>query len=648
MVVAGCDQPTTTVEDASLVVALTGAAQTSESGGSTTVTVALSRAPLAAVTVPVAVDDSGEGRVSPASLTFTPDNWNAPQTVTVMGVDDLEADGAQVFHVAVGPSASDDYDFQGLSAAPVELSNVDDESPGIIVGLPSGHTSETGTEARLSVSLASRPVADVVLALGVDDSTEGAVVGGSLTFTSANWNVPQTVTVAGVNDDVVDGPVEFHAVVGPASSDDPSYEGLAAVMAELVNDDDDSPALLTEIVGASYVRESGTTASIAVRLATTPTADVVIPVLSSDVGEGAVDVSLLTFTASNWADAQFVTVTGIDDFDIDGDQPFDVTFGPVDSTDAVYAALAPVAVGLENLDDDSPRIDLELTGGTTEAGGTATLRVSLGSSPTANVSVTLASSDPSEGSIASPTVVFTSANWSEPQEVTVTGVDDVYRDGAVSYEVAISAVTSADSGYAGLVGGSVMVSNADDDGAFYIRTTYQEGGSYFYVSHSWYHTMMTTLGDTGGGLMPTDQQWVFVPGLADPTDPSLVSIQPLGPVTGCEGTGGCYWRIDSAYPNRYPTCGEGSNRGYALCWVGESDRNHLGWVDAYTDSATYRSDATFRLETALNGDISLVSLEWYGESGRYVRHAAYQIFASTNDLSTTQRLDASFALEPVE
>ena len=67
--------------------------RTTERGGQAMFTVALLSAPTAPVMVALASEPAGEGSPSPASLTFTPVNWNAPQTVTVTGVDDLVADG---------------------------------------------------------------------------------------------------------------------------------------------------------------------------------------------------------------------------------------------------------------------------------------------------------------------------------------------------------------------------------------------------------------------------------------------------------------------------------------------------------------------------------------------------------------------------
>ena len=48
--------------------------------------------------------------------------------------------------------------------------------------------------------------------LSSSDTTEGTVGPASLTFTTANWNMAQTVTVTGVDDAVVDGDVAYTIV----------------------------------------------------------------------------------------------------------------------------------------------------------------------------------------------------------------------------------------------------------------------------------------------------------------------------------------------------------------------------------------------------------------------------------------------------
>ena len=57
-------------------------------------------------------------------------------------------------------------------------------------------------------------------------STEGAVSPASLTFTPANWNTPQTVTITGVNDFLDDGDIAYSIVTAAATSADSTYAGL--------------------------------------------------------------------------------------------------------------------------------------------------------------------------------------------------------------------------------------------------------------------------------------------------------------------------------------------------------------------------------------------------------------------------------------
>ena len=59
-----------------------------DEGESGTYTVALASQPAADVTVAIGQRPSGRATVSPASLTFTADNWNTPQTVTITSAED--------------------------------------------------------------------------------------------------------------------------------------------------------------------------------------------------------------------------------------------------------------------------------------------------------------------------------------------------------------------------------------------------------------------------------------------------------------------------------------------------------------------------------------------------------------------------------
>jgi hypothetical protein len=87
-------------------------------------------------------------------------------------------------------------------------------------------------------------------------------------------------------------------------------------------------------------------------------------------------------------------------------------------------------VKLTNTDNDSPGIMVNaLDTLSHENGATARVSYVLSSEPTADVVLTLESSDPGEGAAAPATLTFTPENWAAPQDVFVTGQDDALEDG---------------------------------------------------------------------------------------------------------------------------------------------------------------------------------------------------------------------------
>jgi len=123
----------------------------------------------------------------------------------VTGVDDAVVDGTVSYTIVTGAASGGDY--AGLDADDVSVSNTDNDVVGITVTPTSGlSTSEAGAGSdSFTIRLNSEPTGDVSIGLSSSDTTEGTISTASLTFTAGNWNVPQTVTVTGVNDDVDDG-----------------------------------------------------------------------------------------------------------------------------------------------------------------------------------------------------------------------------------------------------------------------------------------------------------------------------------------------------------------------------------------------------------------------------------------------------------
>lgn len=98
--------------------------------------------------------------------------------------------------------------------------------PGVTVGDVQGNTATVNAAAVFDVYLESQPSADVIIPLSSSNEAEGLVEQSQLTFTSGNWNQPQTVIVRGANESVVDGVQDYTIVLGAIQSDDTDYSGL--------------------------------------------------------------------------------------------------------------------------------------------------------------------------------------------------------------------------------------------------------------------------------------------------------------------------------------------------------------------------------------------------------------------------------------
>lgn len=98
--------------------------------------------------------------------------------------------------------------------------------------------------------------------------------------------------------------------------------------------------------------EAGGQATFTVVLNSIPNADVTIGLSSSNANEGTISPSSLTFTPANALTAQTVTLTGVNDCNMDGDISYTILTDPAVSTDSEYNGLDASDVSAINEDDD--------------------------------------------------------------------------------------------------------------------------------------------------------------------------------------------------------------------------------------------------------------------------------------------------------
>ncbi len=350
----------TDIDATGFIITPTTGLSTTEAGGTATFTVALRSKPTANVTIGVASADTPEVSAAPGSITFTPTDWSA-RTVTVTGHDDLVADGDRAVAILLIPdAATTDDGYRNLTPPVVNLVNRDDDNAGLTVtptlvgGNPALITRESGTTAQFTVVLGSQPTSDVTIPLSASPADEVSLSASALTFTTADWSTPQTVTVTGIDDGIADGDQTVTIVTGLAISSDATYNGRDPANVTDVNQDDDTAGVTVALVsvpsgGRLQTSEAGAFARFSVVLTCQPAATVTIPLSSTDTAQGTPSSSSLEFTPDNWDEPQTVTVTGKADGALEADVDYALALAGCSSSDTAYNANFAQNVLLTNL-----------------------------------------------------------------------------------------------------------------------------------------------------------------------------------------------------------------------------------------------------------------------------------------------------------
>nr|AFI78505.1 serine proteinase precursor protein [uncultured bacterium ws156A7] len=163
-------------------------------------------------------------------LTFLP--GETLRTIVVPTIDDTTIESVETFvlnlsNPSEGASLTDD---QGVGTI------LDDDQHRVLVTPSSGLvTAEYGVTAEFDVVLGRAPVANVTIDLSSSIPSEALISTASsgspaanlsMTFAPQDWDVPQKVTVTGIDDGVDDGDTPYTIVLSAATSSDPDYAGV--------------------------------------------------------------------------------------------------------------------------------------------------------------------------------------------------------------------------------------------------------------------------------------------------------------------------------------------------------------------------------------------------------------------------------------
>ncbi len=452
------------------VSAVTG--PTAEPSTAVTYDVSLSIAPSADVTILLQNSDLTEGALSTTSLVFTPGDW-ATKTVTVTGVNDDIDDGDIPYQIIMAAAVSSDANYDDQAFPVIAMTNLDDDIAGVTVTPNTGgSTTELLGTVGFTVRLDSEPTADVTIGLVSTDTSEGTIDISSLVFTPLDWATPQALVVTGVDDVIIDTATAYSIDITVTASADPLYAAYDPTDVSLTNIDNEVAGLTVSTIYGSTTSEYGGFLPITLKLTSMPTAAVTFTIESDDISEGAVSpyffggAATITIQPDKWDSGASVLLVGRDDFITDGDIPYNIVTSAFSSSDSDYNLLDPADIAMTNMDNESYTVDVSPVTGlvTTESGGTATFRVTLGSTPTADVVINFSSSDPAEG-VVSPSSITFPANVAPKASgftVTVTGLDDKETDGHQDYTIQTTLISS-DGNYSGVDPADVTVTNQDNN-----------------------------------------------------------------------------------------------------------------------------------------------------------------------------------------
>ncbi len=474
-----------------------GNTNVAEGGATDAYKVDLAFQPVHGKTVTVTLTTDGVATVSPTTLTFSHDNWHDDQTVTVTAYDDAVVEPSPHDGVITHTLASGDASFNGRVAY-LTAHVTDNDTAGVTVSPVAISATEGGAGGSYTVVLTSQPTADVTVYVHADDQVTadptsvsfggagGDTLGEPVVFTSADWNDPQTITVTAVDDSVAEDDHEG-TITHEAASDDPNYDELAIddVTVDITDNDTAGVTVSPATISAT---EDGAGGSYTVVLTSQPAAEVTVYVYADDqVTADPTSVSFggaggdalgepVVFTSADWDDPQTITVTAVDDSVAEGDHEGTITHEAA-SDDPSYDELAISDVTVDITDNDTAGVTASpATISATEGGAGGSYTVVLTSQPTAEVTVYVyaddqVTADPTSvsfggagGDTPGEPVVFTSADWNDPQTITVTAVDDSVAEGdhvgTITHEAA-----SDDPNYDELAIDDVTVDITDNDTA---------------------------------------------------------------------------------------------------------------------------------------------------------------------------------------
>ena len=337
------------------------------------------------------------------TLTFTPSNYSTPQTVYVAAVDDSQREGVHsttMQHTATSTDAV--YNNPALPPVSVTINDNEGSSGSVIIEQSDGITivAENSITDTYTVKLGNAPSAPVTIT--ANGNAHLSLSPTKLTFTNTNWNTPQTVTAAAIDDSYAGELVHLGFIGHAVNSADANYNGISAPsFTAFIGDNDQasSNGITVRHTGAStMVTEGGASDQFVVALNRQPTTangGIVTVSISSNARVTRTPATLTFNRDTNWWIPQVVTLQSVNDAVANGTASFNLT---LTSSGGGYTQSTTAAIVVNDNDGATAGgIIIAESGGNTTISESAAFStasndsytIRLSSQPTQNVSVVI-------------------------------------------------------------------------------------------------------------------------------------------------------------------------------------------------------------------------------------------------------------------
>ena len=379
-------------------------------GGSVDVTVTLSGDPDQTVVIPLTAAGRGgledaEYSVVPEKVTFSA-GGSLEQTFTVTTTDDRINDDGESLLLTFGSPLPASVSTTSPSSATVRIT--DDDVAGVTLSKTSLNIAEGGS-GDYTVVLTSEPTADVTIESRAPAGSDLTVNPSSLTFTSGDWDSPQTVAVSAADDN--DFTDDTGTIRHRVTSSDSDYNNRSVDSVAVTVDDDEQVPVTVKFGSANYTVAEGGTVDVTVSLNRDPKRPLTIPIERTN-RDGAVDgddysgvPSSVTFDSGDRS--KTITFEATQDSDDDDGESVRLSFGGLPGA---VTAVTPSASTISITDDDHPSVEVSFEKDTYDVneGGSVDVMLMLSEPPGRSVTIQIDKTDSGA----------TTADYSVPDAVT--------------------------------------------------------------------------------------------------------------------------------------------------------------------------------------------------------------------------------------